>query len=231
MERNRKLLIINIVALVAIIGLTLLYACVGQPYIYKSATSLWFVITGVVNFVLAYKLGFPENKYKKFAIFMLVGLIFAMAGDIVLIDFFEIGAGLFAVGHICFFVAYLMLSKFNIRDMISSILLFGACLLVIFLYDGFVFGGIMLPVVIIYALIISLMLGKSISNLFDKNIGKFSKWLIFIGSLMFFLSDVCLLFNVFGGADRWVDMMCIFLYYPAEIVLASSIYFSSRKEN
>ena len=232
MSNLRKLAIFNIIALLVILISDIVYACVGIPYVFKTLTSVLFVVSGIINFLFATKVGFEEKKYKRFAILMLVGLVFAMAGDILLIEssLFVFGAGMFAVGHIFFFVAYLQLTQFCIRDLVCFLSVFAVALAVILLYPGFVFEGIMKIVVTIYALIIALMLGKSISNLFNNEVSKLAKWLIFIGSLMFFLSDVCLLFNVFAGWGRWIDMMCIFLYYPAEAVLASTIFFASRKE-
>ena len=229
MIKNKNMIIYNIIAFLVILGADILYSIVGMPYIFKTFASVLFVVSGIINFVVAYKCGFYNQKRRSFAMLMLIGLIFAMAGDIVLIDFFEFGAGLFAVGHIFFFVAYLMLSKFSVRDLLCAVCIFVPALLLILFYDGFTFNGIMFPVVLIYALIISLMLGKSISNLFDKDMLKVAKWLIFVGSLMFFLSDVCLLFNVFAGVGRWIDLLCIFLYYPAEAILASTIYFATKE--
>lgn len=231
MENMKKVIIFNMLAFWVILASDIIYACVGMPYIFKTLTSVLFVVSGVVNFVFARKSGFDDAKNKRFALLMLIGLVFAMAGDILLIEssLFVFGAGMFAIGHVFFFVAYLQLCKFCVRDLVCFLCVFSIALMVIFLYKGFVFEGIMKIVVVVYALIIALMLGKSIANLFSKELSKVTKWLIFIGSLMFFLSDVCLLFNVFAGWGRWIDIMCIMLYYPAEAILASTIYFASRK--
>lgn len=84
-----------------------------------------------------------------------------------LIDYFMIGAILFAIGHIFFFVSYSLLHKLNLRDLLISISIFGIALILILVPKIFDFNG-MLPIVIVYAFIISFMLGKSISNLFTK---------------------------------------------------------------
>ena len=232
MTKEKKILLFNIAFALFVVTFDIIYAIFSNPWVFKTTTSLLFVAGGVVNLIFAYKVGFKAKNFKKFTNFMMIGLIFAMLGDILLIpeELFIVGAGLFAVGHVFFYIAYIQLSKFSWRDVICSAGIFTISLLVILLYDGFVFEGIMQIVVIIYALIISLMLGKALSNLFVKDMPTLSKWIIFIGSLMFFLSDLFLLFNVFGGLGVVFDNLCLAFYYPAEVLLATSIYYASRGE-
>ena len=232
MKNYKNVITFNVIAMLIMGILDMVYLIVGIPYVFKTLASVFFVSVGIVNLVFAFKFGFNDNKKKRFAILMIIGLVFAMAGDILLIpaSMFAVGAGLFAIGHIFFFVAYLHISKFKwSRDFIAFIAVLIPVLELILLYQGFKFDTLMFVVVIVYAIIISLMLSKSIGNMYDKNMSKFAKWLIFAGSLMFFLSDACLLFNVFAGWGRWIDILCLVFYYPAEIVLASSIFFASRK--
>ena len=44
-----------------------------------------------------------------------------------------------------------------------------------------------------------------------------------IGSFLFFFSDLMLLFNEFAGAPFITDILCLYTYYPAQILLAYSI--------
>lgn len=201
-----------------------------SPYILKTISSVLFVLCGLFNLIYCFKTGMVKNK--KFMIFMFTGLVFAMLGDVLLIDFFVIGAALFAIGHIFFFIAFCTLSKMHWLDFVIGGGIFAIALLIIFLYKGFEFGS-MLVVVIAYALIISLMLGKAGGNLRLKN-DKHLNFIIFFGALMFFLSDLMLLFNVFASAPYIFDILCLALYYPAEFILAFSIYFAgahSEKDN
>ena len=98
---------------------------------------------------------------------MLVGLFFAMLGDILLEIEFIVGALLFAVGHVFFFVSYLMLTKFKWTDLIYIAVAIVVSLLIIFISR--VNFGDMQILVFAYAIIISGMLGKSIS-LIRKNL-------------------------------------------------------------
>ena len=213
--------LINIAFMVLISIASLFFMTTGfSKYITKTIASVLFVLCGAVNLAYCYKTQNTSNH--KVMLFMMVGLFFAMLGDIFLIDFFVLGALLFAVGHVFYFVAYSCFSKLNIKDLICSLVIFIPALLLILLYPKFEFNG-MLLVVIFYALIISAMLGKAISNLLESP-KDLTKWIMAIGALMFFLSDLMLLFNNFANMPRIFDIICIALYYPAEFLLAFSIF-------
>lgn len=200
-------------------------------YITKSIASILFVLCGVFN--LVYSICLKKTEYIKFAIVMVLGLIFACLGDILLIDYFIIGAASFAVGHIFYFFAFSVLIKFKPKDLYfgSGIFVLGLILLLVYPFN---FDG-MLPLVIVYALIISMMLGKAISNAFDKNSNKLLNIIIAIGAFLFFFSDLMLVFDIWGGGSIIFDYLCLGTYYPAEFVLASSIFlvsfvFNNKKE-
>ena len=213
---NKAVSILNAILLLAIIALDVVYIIIGGILI-KSITSACFVLVGIVN--LAYTIKCKTNL--KFPIFMLVGLVFAMLGDIILEVQFIVGAALFAIGHIFFFVSYCMLIKFDWKDLIYGAVIFVPSMLFIVLAPIFDFGGILMEIVcIVYALIISFMVGKAISNYVkQKNVVNL---IILIGSIMFFLSDLMLLLNVFAHLPV-VGIICLVLYYPAEFLLAFSI--------
>ena len=225
MKRN-FINLFNIAFLILQIAGDIIYMVVGNPYVWKVFASLTFFFGGVVNlvYVLTNKEDCGENKNYKY--FMLVGLFFAMLGDIVLIDYFAIGAVLFAIGHIWFFIAYCTLYKVNAKDIICSLIIFVLALIVELCLPIFDYNG-MLALVIVYAFIISFMLGKAISNIVfnGKNV---TNLIIVAGSVLFFLSDLMLLFDVFGNVGMWADRLCLIFYYPAEFLLAISIYYASK---
>ena len=190
----------------------------------KAITSVGFVLLGAINLCYLFKVN-AENK--KFGVIMLIGLIFACAGDIALEFIFELGAGLFAIGHIFFFVAYCSLIKFNWKDLIPFAIIFIPVLLFILLAPIFEFGGIFMEIVcIVYALIISVMVGKAISNCVkDRSLLNI---VILIGSILFMFSDLMLLFNNFTNLSRVFLILCLATYYPAEIILAISLLFAKK---
>lgn len=230
MFKDKKVWISNLVMFILILAMDICLLCFKNlPYIFKTTASVLFVILGIINFIFVFKL---DQRKSLFKYFMLLGLVFACLGDIVLIDYFIYGAMLFAIGHVFFFVSYSILNKINWKDLVISLAIFAVALIIILALPIFDYKG-MLPIVIVYALIISFMLGKAISNYVFMKEYKIENLIIMIGSLLFFLSDLMLLFNVFGVvseiAHEIFDNLCLILYYPAEFVLASSIYYSNIK--
>ena len=225
MKKN-FIFLFNIAFLILQITGTLVYMFVGNPYMWKTFASLTFLIGGIVNLVYVFcnKEEFKANSNFKY--FMIIGLFFAMLGDILLIDYFIIGAALFAVGHVWYFCAYTTIGKVNMKDFLCSLAIFIVCIAIILFVPIFEYNG-MLWVILIYAFVISIMLGKSVANYFfnAKNV---TSLIIMIGSIMFFLSDMMLLFNVFGGVGEWADILCLLFYYPAQYLLAISICFASK---
>ncbi|MBD5132524.1 MAG: lysoplasmalogenase [Clostridiales bacterium] len=187
----------------------------------KSVTSLLFVIVGVVNLVYA-TLSKPETRKLKFPILMLTGLVFAMLGDVILEVEFIVGASLFAVGHVFYFVSYIFLEKFKPTDLIYGLCIFVPAVLLITLAPIFDFGDVVMEVVVVvYAAVISCMVGKAIAN-FVRAKNK-TNLIILIGSLLFFISDFTLLFNVFSTLP-YFGVICLATYYPAQFLLGFSVF-------
>ncbi|MBR4418862.1 MAG: lysoplasmalogenase [Clostridia bacterium] len=215
---------LNITLILAVILGDICYISLGGLAI-KATTSIFFVLLGMIN--LAYVI-ITKHQSLRFSITMTVGLFFAMLGDIFLNIEFIVGALLFAVGHIWYFVAYNFLQKFTLRDLIYAVAIFIPSVIFILCMPFFDFGSLLMEIIVItYALIISLMVGKSLSNLVTQPNSK--NILLGIGSLLFFFSDLMLLLNVFGNLSEVFDVLCLATYYPAECILATAIAKQSTK--
>ena len=227
--KNKPIFIINLIFLVLILVFDILLMVVGNPYVFKILASVMFVLCGITNLAYIIKRRVVE-RHKLYKYLMVVGLIFAFLGDVFLIEdaTFIPGAILFAVGHIFFFVSYCLFYKINWRDVLISLAIFAVAMLIILVPPIFDFRG-MLPVVIVYALIISIMLGKAVSNVFNRDYRAENIW-IMLGSLLFFLSDAMLLFSMFTDISGVFHTLCLVLYYPAEFLLASSIVYANVKK-
>ena len=217
--------ILNILLILAVCIGDIFYIIFNDSLLIKSLTSAGFVIIGIINLIFVLN---NKTSKKHFSIIMLVGLIFAMLGDIILELHFIMGAVLFAIGHIFYFIAYSYLLPFKWKDLIYGAMIFIPVTLFILLAPIFDFGGIVMELVcIIYAVIISCMVGKSISNYIqDKNL---LHLIILIGSLLFMFSDFMLLLNVFANLPRIVGILCLASYYPAECILAYSILLTKKQ--
>ncbi len=208
--------ILNWIFLILILIGDICYIVFGKTWV-KGITSALFVILGIIN--LRYSIVYKTNKFN-FTI--LIGLFFAMLGDILLEIQFVVGAALFAIGHMFFFVSYCFLCKLKWRDFIFGIIICVPSVLFITLAPIFNYNGVLMEIVcVVYAIIISLMVGKAFSNYITKKSTFYL--IILIGSALFFFSDLMLLLNVFANLSKVTDILCLLTYYPAEFLLAHSI--------
>ena len=214
-------LVYNIIFALLILIFDIIYMNVGGLFL-KGFTSSLFVLLGLGNLIYAIK---TKNDVK-FPIIMTIALIFAMIGDIVLNIHFISGALIFAIGHIFYFISYIRFIPIKKTDLIVSWIIFLISASVIIFVPLFEFEGIMQYICLFYALIISLMLGKAISNLINEP--KKIYLIIAIGSFLFFFSDLMLLFHVFSNVSKVFDDLCLITYYPAQAILASTIYLNIR---
>ena len=190
-------------------------------YELKKLLSSAFALIGSINLVYALIAG---RSHIAFSISMSVGLILAMSGDIAINKDFIIGAGLFMLGHICFIVGYCFLEKMKWLDYIISfsVFAFAAAFLLFWPKLDFSENPVFRYVCLIYALVISLMLGKSAGNFIRQR--SFARCVILAGSVLFVFSDLMLVFDWFMGMGRTAGILCMSTYYPAECLLALSIF-------
>ena len=217
MEKSLK--ITNILLLLAIIIGDVLFVVLDYPLWIKAITSACFFVLGLINLLFAIK---NKTQSLKFCIFMVIGLFFAMVADIVLEPAFIVGALIFALAHILYFVAYCFLIKFKWIDLLYSAVIFVPAVLFMMLAPFFDYGSTLMQIVCaIYALIISIMVGKSISNYVQQK--SLLHLIIMIGSILFMLSDIMLLLDNFASLPAIFGIFCVGLYYPAEFLLAFSL--------
>lgn len=221
---KRSVYIFNIVLVLAVLILDVVYM-INDKLWTKSIASICFVLIALVNFIYLIK-NYKTNL--SFASFMLIGLTFAMLGDIFLEIEFIVGAILFAIGHLFYFVAYLRIVKFSIKDLIISLCIFIPASALILFAPILDYETVVLKILcVVYALIISIMVGKSVSNFVKEKTTL--NIILMIGSILFMFSDLMLLFNVFGDV-AFTGILCLATYYPAEIILSFSILHSVKQK-
>lgn len=213
--KNKKLIIgINIALIIAVIIGDIIYMDYGRLWL-KGTASFGFVLIGAVNLIF---LAMAKETDLKYRALLVAGLFFSMLGDIVLNIHFISGALIFAVGHVFYFIAHSCLIKLKAADLIPSGIIFIASAMVVTLVPIFDFGSLLMEgVCIFYALVISLMVGKSVSNFIrDKSM---LTLMLMIGSAMFYFSDFMLLFNTFSDISSVFGILCLSTYYPAQCIL------------
>ena len=190
----------------------------------KATASSLFVLLGAVNFAYA----LLRRAGRGYSAVMLAGLVFAMAGDVLLGRSFKLGAGMFAAGHVLYFVSYCCVEKLKCRDMLIGLVI--AAVSVLLLHFGKMFrfrSAIRKEICMEYAAVISLMVGKAIGNFAGRRTA--ARALMAVGSAMFFFSDLMLALRMFGSAPRLAGSLCLLTYYPAQALLAYAVYHEVNK--
>lgn len=220
MKKTQKLLLaVNIVIISAVFVLNYFYQSNGFDFTFKCICSGSFAILGVINLIYALV---TKADNRNFHIGMSAGLILAFLGDYLIGYDFIIGAATFAVGHICFVAAYCSTQRMQKLDFAISGGLFLGCVIFLLFCPLLTFEvGMFRIVCIVYALIISTMLGKAIGNfLREKSV---TNGTIAVASTLFFFSDLMLVLDCFIGLWSWTDHACMGTYYPALCLLALSM--------
>ena len=210
---------INILITIAVFIGNYFYQSLGFNYTLKIICSSGFAIMGIINMLYARK----HVSDKKVLMFMTLGLVFAFLGDVAINPNFILGVIFFALGHVFFVVSYLTYKKLDKLDVFFSVALGTFSVGFILLFPAIEFSVELLKyVVLVYAVIISVMVGKSVGNaLQEKSV--FTR-MIAVGSLLFFTSDMMLLLAWFSTIEgRWTSNVCMAAYYPALCLLAGSM--------
>lgn len=199
------------------------YDMVGGLWL-KGVTSSWFVLLGGLNLWAARK---QKGMHLRFFLLMEAGLICGMCADVLLGVAFFAGVGVFALGHILYFAAFCSLEKFYSGDLkIMAPLALISILLVTATPWISVEDPLLQKLIPCYALIISMMLGKAIANLI-RDPSRF-RWLLAIGSMLFWFSDLILAIDMFGQSSRLTWILCSYSYWPAQNILAHALFHAGQ---
>lgn len=185
----------------------------------KGVTSGWFVLLGLVNLIYSFKMKIKS----KIVVLIFCGLLLGMCADVLLGINFIMGVLCFALGHVFYIISFFSIEKPKIKDLafIVPIAIFAIIIVTktpfIQVEDPF-----MQKLLVGYAVIISCMLGKALSNyLADKCL---SRKIIALGSVMFMFSDLMLAVDMFGVPSRMTWILCSYTYWPAQCLLAVSMF-------
>ena len=221
MQQNR-LQWVNIILLAGAAVCLVCYDIFGGLWL-KGVTSSWFVLLGTINLCAARKYRSPFFRR------IVLGLFCGMCADVLLGIAFYAGVIVFALGHVLYLAAFYTLEKFRLRDL--------WCMLPMAAISIFFIVGTpwihvedlsMIILLLFYALVISAMMGKALSNLSYKP--SLGRKLLAVGSLLFWFSDLMLAVDMFGQSSRLIWILCSYSYWPAQNLLAHSLYHAGRRE-
>ncbi len=185
----------------------------------KSAASVFFLLAGACGYFLHKETGYAKP--------MLAAFFFSAVGDVLLaLDknegiLFVIGVASFATAHIMFLIVFCNISPIKKVDIgVTAVVFVG--LLALLLFGNFSYHGL-LPVLIGYTVIVSFMMIKALSIWRNRDGRKKTAYLIMAGGVLFLLSDVLLLFCLFGeNTPTAVQAVNWLLYYIAQVCLSAS---------
>ena len=216
MERNKRS---NIILLICAMACLVCYDILGGLWL-KGVTSAWFVALGAVNLWAVRDL---PGKQRRFFLLMAAGLFCGMCADVLLGLVFFAGIGVFALGHVLYLAAFYSMEPFSLRDLCFIAPLAAVSMFVVVGTPWITVTDPMLRNMLLgYALVISAMLGKAISNCVREP--SLYRRLLVIGSVMFWFSDLMLAFDMFGQPTRLTWILCSYSYWPAQSLLAHSLY-------
>lgn len=210
----------------AILVLNYFYQSNHFDFTLKCICSGSFALLGIINLIYALT---PKAVNPRFYVGMAVGLVLAFLGDYLIGYHFIVGAATFALGHVCFVAAYCFMQRMRRLDLLVSGALFLGCLIFLLFCPWLTFDVPIFRVVcIVYALIISTMLGKAVGNFI--RVRSVVNGTIATASSLFFFSDLMLVFDWFIGRWDWTDHACMGTYYPALCLLALSMTLQALAE-
>lgn len=167
--------------------------------------------------------------------FMIAGLLFSWAGDIIL-EFSGAHASMFIPGLACFLLAHIMyLTVFittpgknsiigNRIQLLLPVIIYGVTL-VLYLYGDL--KELKLPV-IVYAIVILFMLAAAINRI--EKVKKKSFWLVLAGAILFVISDSAIAINKFSYKFEYSGIVIMSTYIAAQYLIVTGYIEQFRKD-
>ncbi|MBN2443718.1 MAG: lysoplasmalogenase [Spirochaetales bacterium] len=171
--------------------------------------------------------GTMHSPYFLYITLIFLGLIFSLAGDIIIFfkknPFFLIALASFACTHIAYAISFLFYSQFSLMDIGTSIVIISIGLIIYFYFSRHL-KKLKIPV-IFYLVIISFMAWRAVSTLFGHRLTLIQGLFIAGGSILFYISDIILGMNMFVKPIRKFHLKNLSLYYCGQLFIALSCYF------
>jgi uncharacterized membrane protein YhhN len=158
--------------------------------------------------------------------FILAGLLFCMAGDILLIffmsrKFFMVGLVSFLAGHILYSIAFFSVGSPGTLTVIIAALCF-AISATVFIWLRPYLGAMIIPVIAYIAIIATMVIGAA-SLVGNEHLNFTGRTLVFCGAILFYLSDIFVARHRFVRKEFINRLAGLPMYYAAQFMIAYSI--------
>ena len=219
--------------LLMLLSLIILLYFTYNPYknfrgIFKTITSILFVTIAISGYL-------EKSSNFTYFIFILLGLLFSLFGDIFLIfknedknhlsKYFIYGILNFSLAHVFFSIGFIYLSRFSFYTILFSFLLAFVVLFILKCIKELDFKDSFYYVAF-YSVVISFMFIQSLNLYFSINFyNPYVLW-ITIGALLFVLSDLILSFDYFyKDCPKFMAVLNLLIYYIAQLLIALSVLY------
>jgi len=187
-----------------------------QIYVFKPLSTVIVIIIALLS------LNSP-NAQPSYTWWIVAGLVLSLGGDVALMfkggRWFLIGLVLFLLAHVTYAVGFTLPNGFHPADLVTgAVLLAIAAAIYLYLKPGL--GKMRVPV-IIYILVISFMVNRALSAFFGTAFTTTQAWLMSVGAVLFWLSDLLLAVNRFRWPFR-AEPLGLYAYYGGQLLIALS---------
>ncbi len=176
--------------------------------IFKPLTTILIIIIAVFTY---------QNNESTYSLMIIIGLIFALVGDMFLISekYFLQGLSAFLIAHIAFTYAFTTVFGFN-----SNLIALAALLIIAGSYYLFLFKKLddfRIPVAV-YIFVIMIMNWQAVGLMLNDNSSKFI--LLGVGSRLFSFSDAVISYDKFIGKFKLAEILILSTYWLAIYIFA-----------
>lgn len=189
-------------------------------YAYHEPRWMFYVLKPLTMVLICLAAILGGNDLSVYKMMIIAGLVFSLAGDIFLMlpsDRFLSGLIAFLFAHLCYITAFI--SEINAVNWWLPIpfIIIG----LVFVYFIFPRLGTQKIPVIIYVVII-LVMGWLASEQWYQ-VPQIGTLMIFIGAILFTVSDLLLAINRFQGSFKSYKALNLTTYFTAQLLIASSV--------
>jgi uncharacterized membrane protein YhhN len=186
-----------------------------QIYVFKPISTLIVIAIVLLSFL-------DPSHNPVYSIGVLAGLLLSLGGDVALMfqenrKAFTAGLALFLLAHVVYAVTFHIMGRISAWDGLSAVLL-------LIMGAGFYtlvkpnLGKMNVPI-IVYIVVISVMVNRSVSVLSGEAFSLAQGMMIVTGAVLFYVSDIILAASRFWKAWRY-HRMSLFFYYGGQILIA-----------
>ena len=187
-----------------------------QRYLLKPISTVLVIAVALLSFL-------TPTMQPTFTLWVTLGLVLSLGGDVALMfesaRAFMTGLVLFLLAHMVYAIGFTVPNGFHTADLITGALwLVAGVAFYVYLLPGL---GSMKGPVIMYILIITLMVNRAVSTFFGDAFTTTQAWLITLGAILFWISDMMLAINRFRHPFK-ANRLSLILYYGGQLLIALS---------